>query len=832
MKVTIARQNGILTLPADAVSFQELTKEGKFHYRIKYNVNALRAIRNKTYFVKISVSTTSPDVKNASTFLGTTGAELVQSLLRQTVNKIEAGRAFTKGLVTAITSDITSKFPNDQTKAIFNLKQGETLFKKTQHKLVKASELTRQNISQPIHQIPLYQPTSNEVSQGISPSELANTLLLKTGVDPAVVGQKTNLVLDTHKAKGGVAQSLGGMAKLGVSTALDGHSRAALGILAAATRPNTRPSDQLGLANDELVVVPYTEETNNLVVEEDLFIDSSAIGDQFYLLFQLHNGAGLEMDAISTLVQHSRNVAIASLPVIPPFLSATPCVGYNRLELKQLDRNGAGVIIYRKVVDLQTVSLENGFVQVAKFPIRPGDGTRWYEDRLPSMKPVIYRAIAYNRDEFKSSEFTSAMCTPVSKFLSTRSRAELRKNFLSLHAKIAGKSIQLELNDVPPSVLAMKVYRRDLTLSQSVEEAEQIGNLILMPELPTPDMRFYVTDETLVDRRDYEYLVRLVYRDGVELWANPPVQIRYNPVTSGILTTTSSPMRVVNVGLEQDIQFTLSTAVTEGKLDQVQKAMAKQGILGFFQDDIVNNREYLQSLVAYHIKRSNLTTSEVEDMGIFMGSDFSDRTLGAGKGVKPVKAGYEYEYEITTYFRSSQTLLATFELTVEDTTNPDRTYTYSPMKWQNPITLREGNVVSPESLQRNHATSEFSASTVGSVIHLRLSLAEPTPLVQNAEANPIGIGKVLLQWELKGNTKEIDHFLITREELGMTTVAGKAHSLSDSKLIQFIDSFEGKNVDKQGYYEGAVSYTITPVLFDYSLGVATKTQQIIVKKPR
>lgn len=832
MKVTIARQTGILTLPPDAVIFQELTKDGRYHYRVKYNVNALKAIRNKTHFVKISVSTAAPDTKNTASSFATNGEEVAQSLLRQTTNKIEAGRAFVKGLVTTITSDITSRFPNDQTKSIANLKQGDALFKRTQHKLVKASELTKQNISQPIHQIPLHQPTVNEISLGISPTTLANTLLLKTGIDPAVVGQRTNLFLDTHKAKDGTSQTLGGIAKLATSTALDGHSRAALGILAAVTKSNSRPSDQLGLTNDELVVVPYTEETNDLVIEEDLFIDSSTIGDQFYILFQLHNGTGLEMETLSTLVQHSRNVAIASLPIIPPFISASPCVGYNRLELKQIDKNGAGVIIYRKVVDLQTVTLDNGFVQVAKIPIRQSDGSRWYEDRFTSLKPVVYRVIAYNRDEFKSSEFSSATCTPLNKFFSVRSRAEHRKSFLSLHAKIVGKSIQLEMNDIPPLVLALKVYRRDLTLAQSVEDAQQIGNLILMPELPTSDMRFYVTDDTLVDRRDYEYLVKLIYKDGIEIWATPPVQIRYNPVTNGILTTTSSPMKVVNIGLEQDIQFTLTTTVTEGKIDQVQKAMARQGILGFFQDDIVNNREYLQSLIAYHIKRVNLTTGDIENMGIFMGSDFSDRTHGARKGIKPVKTGCEYEYEITTYFRNSQTLLATFQLLVEDTTNPDRTYSYAPMKWQNPITLREGNVVSPESLQRNHSTSEFSASTVGAVTHLRLSLAESTPLIQNASANPIGIGKVLVQWELKGSSKEIDHFLITSEELGMITMVGKAHALSDSKSIQFIDSFEEKHVDKRGYYEGAVSYTITPVLFDYSMGVAAKTQQLIVKKPR
>lgn len=832
MKIAVTRQSGILTLPADFASFQGFTQQGQFHYKIKYSVNAVKAIKSKAYLVKIGVSTSAPESKMASSVGGTSGRELVQSLLRQSASKVEAGRAFTKGLITTITSDITNRFPNDRIKDLVNLKQGTTLFQTKGYKLVKASDLTKENISQPTNQIPLYQPQANQVSLGISPRENAHSLLLNYGVDPAIVGRATTQVVDTRKAQEGVHQKLGGIAREAVQPALSGLTRAAFGILSAVIKPNSRSSDQLGLANDELVLVSTLEETNNLVIEEDLFLNASSVGDQFYLLFQLHDSSGIEMDAVSMLVQHSRNVALYSIPIVPPMLLATPCVGYNRLEFKQLDENGAGIIIFRKAVDTQTVTMDNGFAQIAKVPIRKQDGVRWFEDHFPSMKPVVYRAVTYNRQEFKASEFTSATCVPISKALSVRSKSSKKKSFLSLHAKIVNWSIELELNDIPPSVLAMKVYRRDLTLLQELTEAVQIGNTIFMPELPTPDMRFYVTDDNPVERRDYEYIVRLIYRDGTELWATPPVQIQYNPVTNGILTTTASPMRAVNVGLEQDIQFTLTTSVAEGRIDQVRRAMAQQGILGFFQDDLVNNREYLQSLVAYHVKRTNLTTSEVEDMGIFMGSEFSDRTQGAGKGVKPVQAGCEYEYTITTHFRSAQTLLGTFELTVTDTANPARSYNYSPAKWQNPIILRDGNIVSTTSLQRNHSSSPFTSATVGSVIHLRLSLAVNTPLIQNALAIPMGSNKVLVQWELKGNAKEIDHFLITREELGMNVVVGKAHAMTDSKTIQFVDCFESKKVDRRESYEGAVAYLITPVLYDYTLGATTKTLQIIVKKSR
>jgi hypothetical protein len=177
-------------------------------------------------------------------------------------------------------------------------------------------------------------------------------------------------------------------------------------------------------------------------------------------------------------------------------------------------------------------------------------------------------------------------------------------------------------------------------------------------------------------------------------------------------------------------------------------------------------------------------------------------------------------------------LLPTFRLTVENTVNPSRTYTYAPSKWQNPITLGVGNLVTPSTLLRNHATSEFTSGQVGSIIHLRLSLAEATPLIQNPTASPVGPGKVLVSWEVKGNVKEIDHFLITREELGMQTVVGKAHSMTDSKSIQFVDTIYEKKINIKEMVDAAVSYLITPVLYDYTFGAQIKTPQIIVKRAK
>jgi hypothetical protein len=534
-------------------------------------------------------------------------------------------------------------------------------------------------------------------------------------------------------------------------------------------------------------------------------------------------------------------VAIFTLPIVPPHLSVAQGKGWNRLEIKQLDPNGAGVYVYRRVLETHTAITEASYVQITKLPIRVQDGTKWYLDANPGMKPVIYRVIAYNRSELKSHDFASVVVIPTQKILGVLVNAQQKRLFVSVNLKVVGKTIQVELNDIPTGVLSMRVYRRDLSRHENLEESTQIGNTVYMPGLPTQNSRFYLTDTTPVDGRVYEFSVLLIFKDGTEFWSTSPAMIEFNSVSNNVISTTSSPIQAVNAGTDLDIQFTLSSVIADGKVDQIKKAMEQQGILGFFQDDITQNREKLQSLIAYQIHRTDITTGEHSNMGVFIGTKFSDRTIGKNLGVPPPQEGHVYEYTINTHFRSAQSLISTFTTTVTNPTNSALNYSFKPSKWQHPVTLNAGNLVSTTSLQRNHANSDFTFGTVGDILHLRLDLSTAVPSIHDAVVKTLGSGKVLVQWSLKGSNKKIDHFIVTKEEMGMKTVVGKTHALADSNL-QFIDSAglsskmranPTQNQSRDGStLETAVVYCITPVFFDYTHGASIKTPQTITRKIR
>lgn len=845
MKINIAKQTGILSLPQDVATLENITEDGRFHYVVKYQVDIRKALGAKSPIVKIQASLVSPNVRNVQSFMRLNSQEIIQNLLGREGEQVEINRAFPNNCIGTVISDITCKIPNSST-GEFKSGDPRALFKQKGFSLVKASDLTSKNISQPTFQTPLFQPQRDAISQNLAAAEHAYNLILQYGIDPAIAGQRTTLVADTERVHAGILQHPMGIAKEALAPNPAGSLRSSFGLLTSILGdPKSKPSNQVGLADSDYTHVQTIQESNSVTIEEDLFLNVGDLRDEFHLTFQLQDTNGIESERVTVPVAHSRNLAIFTLPHQPPFMTGRQVDGSNRLELKQIDPNGAGIFLFRKVLDLHSVTTESNYVQVAKIPLRVQDGTKWYVDSNPGMRPVLYRAIAYNRAELKSGEFSSLVIKPSQKVHMVQANSRQRKLFISLNAKIIGKTVQLEMADMPTGVSSMQVYRRDLSRQQKASDSVMIGNLILMPNLSDGSGRFYVTDTSPIDQRIYEYSVLLGFRDGAEFWATTPTTIHYNPASNNILATTATPIKAVNVGSELDVQFTLSTVIVDGKVDQIKKAMAQQGILGLFQDDLVQNRDLLQNLVAYQVKRTNITTSEVEDLGVFIGTVFSDQQVGGAKGAKKIKPGHAYEYTITTHFRSAPSLLATFSTTVVNKINPAHSYSYLPSKWHHPITLSQGSLVSLQSMQRNHAGSDFTIGLVGDIIHIRISLASISPSIHKAEAFPLGRGKVMVQWEIKGEAKQFDHFLVTKEEMGMRTIVGKVHALTDSTNIQFVDVAMGHGSSSANprknqpikptngsIYEIAATYQITPVLFDYSHGTSIQTPQVITKKIR
>jgi hypothetical protein len=815
MRINTTNQNGILTIENDVASLVELTKNGKFKYSIKYKVDVARAIKNMASIVKIHVSTTSPDNRNVVGFNRLSTDQIIENLLVRQSNITEANRSFSENYIKTISSDITAGIPNDKTGELTK-ENTRGIFKLEKLNLVKNTVLTNANISQPVFQTPKYQPFVNEIVTATTPQEHSFNLLLQFSVDPSVVGTKTHSYTSTEKARKGVFVPLGGVAQQVLRQAPVGAIQPSYGLLNTyLTAPKNKPSDQTGLSDNDYVYVINHEFTNTLEIVEDLELNISDIGDIFYLIFVLQDKNGIEVERISTLVRHDKLFAMFTLPLIPPKINGVGNQGVNKFEIQQLDPNGIGVFIYRKVIETTSISTNNEYTQLAKIPIRVSNGTKWFTDVFPSSKPVVYRIVSYNRFDVKSHDFSSVVIKG-SKFpFSTQ--PYLKKNLsVSLSCKIIGKAVQVEISSIPPGVSNIKIYRRDLTLHETFDESTLIGNQIYLLAPSTTESKFFVTDTSPVENRVYEYAAVLTFKQGDENWAPQTTIVDFRPILNNLVSTTISPIEVIPIANGIDLQFTISSKLQETKIDQTKKALELQGLLGFFQDDVTQNREEFQKLIAYQINRTNLTTGELVSMGTFIGTKFSDNEVGKALGVPAPQDGHVYEYTINTFFRSATTFLPTYTTSVTYDSNPAKNYSYKPSKWKHPVVLKTGTLITEATQQKNNANSQFASGDIGDISHVRIDLSARMPSIHDATIRAIGLDLVLIQWTVNGPSKKIDHFIVTKEEMGMKTVVGKTHALTDSSF-QFID--------KKTNSEQAVSYTITPVFFDYTHGSTIRTPQ-------
>lgn len=823
MKFSIAKQTGIITLPEEFATLERVKNSGFYEYKFRYNIDVAKALRGKYYFVKIHISPRSPEYQDSVSLATLNSKELIANILQGDQKSREINRSFTQNYIVSLTSDITSRISNQNPRRLTS--QEEAIFESKRFELVKNSTLVQENISEPSFQKTQFQPPKNSVVSVTNNKENAFSLIFEHGIDPAEIASETNSYIDSYRSYGGILNPLKGTAReaIKLTSEVGGAAQKKYGLLSSVfnSQRNIEGSDQLSRAPDDFSLVLTKNLTNKVTIEETLELPIGLTPDQFYVIFELKNSSDILAERIYKVVQHGKNLAILSLPEKEPYISVTSLDGYNRIEVKQLDPLAAGVFLYRRAFDSHSAITDAEYTQIGKIPLREEEGVKYFMDRFPSAKTVIYRVIAYNRAEQKAHNFSSFVLNKTTKISLKKQK---RRVFLSVITSIVDRTIQVELSDLPVNVIAVRVYKQDLTKNQKLEDSELVGNTVFVQNNNGINSKFFVRDEAVVDNRSYKYNVLLVFRDGTEVWSTSSSEIFYNPTTRNILETRIDSLVTPKIGITTDVQFTIRTNILEGKLDQVKKVLEKQGLLSFFQQDIEDNKDKLQNLIGYHIIRKNIITGEVEDMGVFLDSNFSDQEVGKTRAVKPLQAAYTYEYMIITHFRNASTMIDTISKEVTNTRNPLLDYSFLPSKWEHPITLREGSIVSEASLLRNHAQTSFTFGTVGDITYVRVSLPDENPIIYDCVVRQQSGKKVLVQWKVNGSIKKIDHFLITREEMGMKTVIGRVHSQSESNFFQFVDTLSSRKDD----HPKAFMYGITPILFDYNHGVLERTPLTVV----
>lgn len=809
MKVSIKKETNIIDVPEEgAAILTEITADGYFRYKVTYRADPKKVIGNKAITVRIQASKKPTLHRPTKLLTGVNPDKLIQNLLQKSSITKDIGRSQKTDVFFTYMSDISAKIPNNRTN-IIDIGLNPVLSKETVVKLKSVSDIVKENIVLPV--------LENNISTSLVPDVVRNPVTAKTvsmnlvlnGIDPvSISGNRSNTIQSAKKVAGGLLAQ----PTIIPRTLTETQKVSLFGGLVNAINPSTnmqlKPSDLLN------VVVSQPRTTVDVTEVLDIPIGLLQL-DEFYLILTLIDKTGIEIQSLNISIPHSKNLAQIEIPVLPPKLEVLQVglPGKNILHVKQIDTNATGVSLYRKEIKVGTPILDSAYTFIGNVDCTVSQDFQRIEDIVNNYNSVLYRAIPYNDNNVFSAEFAAAGSKAL-KALGKQKNIK-RRSFASLVGNIVNEGIALEIRDVPPGVCSVKILKRDTTVFQKTFELVANPIFISGEETSAP---IFITDTLVKSSRIYEYKLEMLYPDGDSETGSSNLIIEYNPITANIVDTTVSSPITSQVGLDIDTQFTLTSSIIPTELDAVRQALESQGLGQFFSDAIAAERENLQNIIAYGIQRINLTTSEVVDFGVIATTSFSDRQLGKVKGVKPLMGGCEYRYIITTYFRAAETTLSSIERVVE---TADSSYVLNPSRWRHPVTLLKGNLVTESSLERNHAKTVFSFGKVGNVVSVNTSLAAIIPSVIDARAQKLRQDKTLIQWRVQGNVQKIDHFLIVLEILGMRTIVGKCHNISETNFFQFVDSLDSGEHGKLKYY-------IVPVYYDFSRGTEIGTNEVLV----
>lgn len=806
MRAFIKREGNTIEVPEDFVSLVNITKDGYYHYKIRYYVDPVKAVRTNAFRTDIFVSKSPYVRKVLESFPYFNPEEMVSNLLLRRPLQKDFVREYKTEFITKLTSDITAFIPNNKLPSLRN-EQTVSIKKVREVRPASVAELNAQNVAMPIMEMNRNTSATEERStNGILRRKASNLLNLK-GIDPAsFVGQRTNTIVPAKHVFAGTVPSS--------QPAVDAGDE----ILLKSLLSRTNLVNQIQLADNAVMNVPLETDLTHVIVEETFKIKQGDLDlDEFYLVFRLKNNKDITLQTLSRVVNHSRQVAIYQTPTVPPSL-LTPqrsAIGKNIINVKQQDPNGAYIRLYRKEFRKNEPNIDAEYKLVSEREAPFGSDYVRFVDQISSINPTIYRAIPVNAGGIMSAEFSSFVIETERGTVAKTDAASKNQYFVSIDSQIQTGRITIKVSDIPPEPIALELLRIDRTIRERTPT--KIGSTTLLNEETSTAVSF--VDNSIKENRIYEYYVNLIFKTGQVIQSSTNHIVEYCPIESNIVNITTTAPVIEENGADVDVKFTITKDVIQNDADVIKTFLSEQGFLGEFQDEIIASRERLGELFGVAVKRTNLSTGEVENFGVISSDEFSDQRFGRPKGVTNLKPGFAYKYTLTTFARNIETLMPDLVKTVTD--NPNLVYTFKPSRWSHPITLRDGNMITDNSLKRNHSQTSFTFGTVVNILEIQVSLADILPSLYDGKAKQFTDNSVLVQWKVQGNVNKIDHFIVILDIMGMRTIVGKSHNVSNSNYFQFVDKLDNQE-------SGGLTYFVVPVFYDYSRGPALKTNQVVI----
>jgi len=851
MRISGNKVRNVIYVTPDFTDIDGIDRYGRIVYDVSYWANIPKAIKNDSVLVRISVYANNP-ITTSSLFEGVTSARLAIHRLKEyettLKNQIRSARA---NPIAVKVSDISSNISNEIAKKIKRNPEHAEMYLGLQRQIVAVPTADIvDNSATEIANTTVSKVSTTQVSKDRSMRRAALKSILSSGVDPSAVGEASfpiNTAMASiqglnrhgpsgrnyrvHRAKRGVSSwrygnrismTQGQGNKRIKSSSWGKYLRARL------RRQAYKDGSTLSMLPSKTQVRTRMVSKSWAEITEEIRLPSDRIKglNKLHFLIELINSDGDAIDVKHRIVDHDAEIEEFLTPDYAPRIYARAHKpGINLLYLRQTDKVGTEIYIYRKILNPTSPYTSKKYVLIRKVLQTRRDRGRRVIDWAPNSSTCIYRAIAVGPRNRISHKFRNAIAKPYKhKVLSTLSAEEL--THVSIFAQTQGDHVIVRVTNIPEGPCALYVIADDL--SSRPEErrfndstrivGSEADDQVYPVEQVTTDITF--EDTAVQPGHIYEYRCVMIYPDGKEVLSKIT---EVHEFLKELGQEEKVVVELADLTLQTDaaggstVSFNINPSFTSTGMETVVNALSASGVSASFITEVQADRSKLNNLLAFLVQRQAEVSGETETFGVISAGSFTDNAMARRvAGVQPLLAGSSYRYIVKVLMRSAESLFDTV-LSEDIDLETAKRYQTKVSKFLNPTTLRNGTLPStgqafgknPRS--RMKSTDKFMEGRTGLETTIDVDIIMHKASIDKVRAIRHGARKSFVYWSITGSQDDIDHFIVMATYQGVKSTVGTVHNMSYSGRYFFIDK-------ELSYEPGTIEYSVIPVFADYQYG--------------
>lgn len=525
-----------------------------------------------------------------------------------------------------------------------------------------------------------------------------------------------------------------------------------------------------------------------------------------------------KLDEASMLIDVDRVMSIDGMPMIAPTLAlSVNVVGIVTVTVGNNDPLSLTVTVFRRKLNVGIDAIrQSQYVKIYDANV-PANSSSTFHDTVGVSGHIMYCAVSkhINGTFGQACTYSIAMLGNDA-MLGMMSRIK-HSGTVSVFAYVVKEGVKVFVHRNALDAIRLSIVRRDITLNESL-------TTVVATFVGINDQRALIEriDSDVKKGHTYQYSCIVMYADGIERHVGNFANAKFDliPDDSAISVTLHDQ----TFDNDMTFAFDLTTRIDDSRMGFIHRLLSAQGLLGYFGDALLSNRESISKLFAHSIVRINHVSGEAVDVGVVGDGRFVD-VIANDAMIALKRVGGNIEYVITTYARTATSLLDD-AYTVTDSRN--KRYVVDRVKYHNPATLRDGTLRA-----RVHTSIRAAAVSGNDRIIDALSFIEGEPvaitttvfsvgkqnvLIDNLSAIQYNALKNIISWNVIGDRSLIDRFVIGRIYAQNIIVPLHQFHAFNGGTLSFIDD----NTD-----DDIIGYAISTIMVDDSIG-STQTTRLRV----